>query len=82
MFATGTCSADSSTSITASPHDRIRVSDPHAVNLVALLAWGAGIGSYLLVINVALWLGGALPSLGASPFVYVGLTQLGRALSR
>jgi hypothetical protein len=31
MFAAGTCSADSSTSITASPHDRIRVSDPHGV---------------------------------------------------
>lgn len=30
MFAAGTCSADSSTSTRASPHDRIRVSDPHA----------------------------------------------------
>jgi len=39
-------------------------------------------GSYLLVINVAPWLGGTLPSLGASLIVYVGLTQLGRALSR
>ncbi len=29
MFAAGTCLADSSTSTTASPHDRIRVSDPH-----------------------------------------------------
>lgn len=55
---------------------------PQGVNLVALLAWGAGIGSYLLVINVAPWLGGTLPSLGASLIVYVGLTQLGRALSR
>jgi len=55
---------------------------PKGVNLVALLAWGAGIGSYLLVINVAPWLGGTLPSLGASLIVYVGLTQLGRALSR
>jgi NCS1 family nucleobase:cation symporter-1 len=52
------------------------------VNVVALLAWGAGIGSYLLVITVAPWLGGTLPSLGASLIVYVGLTQLGRALSR
>jgi NCS1 family nucleobase:cation symporter-1 len=55
---------------------------PKGVNVVALLAWGAGIGSYLLVINVAPWLGGTLPSLGASLIVYVGLTQLGRALSR
>ena len=55
---------------------------PKGVNLVALLAWGAGIVSYLLVINVAPWLGGTLPSLGASLIVYVGLTQLGRALSR
>ena len=55
---------------------------PKGVNLVAVLAWGAGIGSYLLVINVAPWLGGTLPSLGASLIVYVGLTQLGRALSR
>ncbi len=55
---------------------------PKGVNLVALFAWGAGIGSYLLVINVAPWLGGTLPSLGASLIVYVGLTQLGRALSR
>ena len=55
---------------------------PKGVNLVALLAWGAGIGSYLLVINVAPWLGGTLPSLGASLIVYVGLTQLGRALPR
>jgi len=55
---------------------------PKGVNLVAVLAWGAGIGSYLLVINAAPWLGGTLPSLGASLIVYVGLTQLGRALSR
>jgi putative hydroxymethylpyrimidine transporter CytX len=55
---------------------------PKGVNVVALLAWGAGIGSYLLVITVAPWLGGTLPSLGASLIVYVGLTQLGRALSR
>jgi putative hydroxymethylpyrimidine transporter CytX len=55
---------------------------PKGVNLVALFAWGAGIGSYLVVINVAPWLGGTLPSLGASLIVYVGLTQVGRALSR
>jgi len=30
MFAGGICSAGSSTSTTAPPHDRIRVSDPHA----------------------------------------------------
>jgi hypothetical protein len=31
MFAAGTCSAGSSTSTTAPPRDRIRVSDPHAL---------------------------------------------------
>jgi len=31
MFAGGTCSAGSSTNTTASPRDRIRVSDPHGV---------------------------------------------------
>ncbi len=46
------------------------------VRLVALLAWGAGIASYLLVINVAPWLGGTLPSLAASLLAYVGLTRL------
>ena len=35
MFAAGICSADSSTSTTASQHDRIRVSDPHGVGKAA-----------------------------------------------
>ncbi len=48
----------------------------NGVNLVALLAWGAGIASYLLVINLAPWLGGTLPSLTASLLVYVGLARL------
>ena len=55
---------------------------PRGINVVTLLAWGAGIGSYLLVMNAAPWLGGTLPSLGASLIVYLGLTQAGRALAR
>lgn len=46
------------------------------VSLVALLGWGAGIASYLLVINLAPWLGGTLPSLAASLLVYLGLASL------
>jgi putative hydroxymethylpyrimidine transporter CytX len=52
---------------------------PSGVNLVALIAWGAGIGSYLLVINLAPALGGTLPSLGVSTVAYVILTRFGRA---
>jgi NCS1 family nucleobase:cation symporter-1 len=52
------------------------------INPVALIAWAAGIASYLLVINVAPWLGGTLPSLGASLVVYVALTKLRRSLAR
>ena len=55
---------------------------PRGVNPVALLAWAAGICSYLLVINVAPWLGGTLPSLGVSLIAYVGLTRLGSVMSR
>ena len=55
---------------------------PNGVNLVALVAWAAGIGSYLVVITVAPWLGGTLPSLGASLLVYVALTKLGHTLAR
>src|SRR5450756_1685206 len=36
MFAGGTCSAGSSTSTTAPPHDRIRVSDPHGLDHVLI----------------------------------------------
>jgi hypothetical protein len=52
------------------------------VNVVALLAWGAGIATYLLVINVAPSLGGTLPSLGVSLVAHLGLTGLRRALTR
>ena len=52
------------------------------INLVALLAWAAGIGSYLLVIRAAPWLGGTLPSLGVSLVVYLALSWLGRAFAR
>ncbi|MFZ5853862.1 MAG: putative hydroxymethylpyrimidine transporter CytX [Chloroflexota bacterium] len=45
------------------------------VNLVALVAWGAGIASYLLVINFVPWLGGTLPSLATSLLVYLGLAS-------
>jgi nucleobase:cation symporter-1, NCS1 family len=55
---------------------------PNGVNAVALLAWGAGIGTYLLVINVLPWLGGTLPSLGASLVAYLALTRVRRALAR
>jgi putative hydroxymethylpyrimidine transporter CytX len=55
---------------------------PMGINPVALIAWAAGIGSYLLVINTAPWLGGTLPSLGASLVVYVALTKLRRSLAR
>ena len=54
---------------------------PGGVNPVALAAWGAGIASYLLVISVAPWLGGTLPSLATSLVVYVTLTRLVRALA-
>ena len=53
-----------------------------AINLVALLAWAAGIGSYLLVINAAPWLGGTLPSLGVSLVVYLALSGLERTFAR
>ena len=46
------------------------------VSIVALLAWGAGIASYLLVISFAPWLGGTLPSLAASLLVFVALARL------
>ena len=52
------------------------------INLGALLAWAAGIGSYLLVINAAPWLGGTLPSLGVSLVAYLALSRLGRAFAR
>jgi hypothetical protein len=50
--------------------------------VVALLAWAAGIGSYLLVINAAPWLGGTLPSLGVSLVAYLVLSRLERSLGR
>jgi len=58
------------------------VARPMGINPVALIAWAAGIGSYLLVINSAPWLGGTLPSLGTSLVVYVALTKRRRSLAR
>jgi putative hydroxymethylpyrimidine transporter CytX len=55
---------------------------PAAINVVALLAWAAGIASYLLVINTAPWLGGTLPSLGVSLVAYLALSRLERSLGR
>ena len=55
---------------------------PAPINVVALLAWAAGIGSYLLVINAAPWLGGTLPSLGVSLVAYLVLSRLERSLGR
>lgn len=46
------------------------------VNLAALAAWGAGIAVYLLEINFVHWLGGTLPSLAASFFVYLALQPM------
>ncbi len=52
------------------------------VSIAALLAWGAGIASYLLVISFAPWLGGTLPSLTASLLVYLALARLRGLRSR
>ena len=53
-------------------------SGTRGINVVALLAWGAGIASYLLVIDLVPWLGGTLPSLAVSLVAYLGLTRLRR----
>lgn len=52
------------------------------INVVALLAWGAGTASYLLVMNLAPWLGGTLSSLAVSLVAYVALTRVRRLASR
>jgi len=44
---------------------------PWGVNPIALLAWAAGVGAYLGETTYVGWLGGTLPSLGASMAVYV-----------
>ncbi len=51
MFAAGTCSADSSTSTTASPHDRIRVSDPHGEKIGTAKEYGEKPGEDAQVIR-------------------------------
>jgi probable hydroxymethylpyrimidine transporter CytX len=44
---------------------------PWGVNTIALVAWAAGVGAYLGETTYVGWLGGTLPSLGASMAVYV-----------
>jgi putative hydroxymethylpyrimidine transporter CytX len=44
-----------------------------AIRLPAFLGWGAGIAVYLAAITYTPWLGGTLPSLGASLLVYLAL---------
>jgi len=41
-----------------------------AINPIAMLAWAAGVGVYLLETTYVGWLGGTLPSLAASLLVY------------
>jgi NCS1 family nucleobase:cation symporter-1 len=44
---------------------------PWGVNPIALVAWAAGVGAYLGETTYVGWLGGTLPSLGASMAVYL-----------
>jgi NCS1 family nucleobase:cation symporter-1 len=54
---------------------------PWGVNPIALLAWAAGVGAYLAETTYVGWLGGTLPSLGASMAVYV-LVSLALKIAR
>jgi putative hydroxymethylpyrimidine transporter CytX len=45
------------------------------VNLIALVAWGAGLATYLAETTWVVWLGGTLPSLAVSLAVYVAFTK-------
>jgi NCS1 family nucleobase:cation symporter-1 len=47
---------------------------PAGVNLVALAAWGCGVGVYLAETTYVGWLGATLPSLAASLLAYLGLS--------
>jgi purine-cytosine permease-like protein len=44
---------------------------PWGANPIALLAWAAGVGAYLVETTYVHWLGGTLPSLGASMAAYL-----------
>jgi NCS1 family nucleobase:cation symporter-1 len=53
------------------------------INPVALIAWGCGIAAYLGETTYIGWLGGTLPSLAVSLFVYLGLSAtVGRLRAR
>jgi putative hydroxymethylpyrimidine transporter CytX len=55
---------------------------PWGVNPIALVAWAAGVGAYLGETTYMGWLGGTLPSLGASMAAYLVLSLAIKAVRR
>ena len=52
------------------------------MNPIALVAWAAGVGAYLAETTYLGWLGGTLPSLGASMAVYLVVSRAAWSLRR
>ena len=52
------------------------------LNPIALIAWGAGLATFLAETTYVGWLGGTLPSLAVSLVVYVALSRLPQAVRR